>query len=28
VPAHQFLESGAAARLRFRDQGPLVEVGQ
>src|SRR3981189_3715788 len=25
--AHQFLESRAAARLRFRDQGPLVEVG-
>src|SRR5216684_4216288 len=26
--AHQFLESRTAARLRFRDQGPLVDVGQ
>src|SRR5205807_860829 len=26
--AHQFLESRAAARLRFRDQRSLVEVGQ
>jgi len=26
--AHQFLESSTTARLRFRNQGPLVEVGQ
>src|SRR6266550_2614844 len=26
--AHQFLESRTTARLRFRNQGPLVEVGQ
>ncbi len=28
MAAHQFLESRAAARLCFRNQGPLVEVGQ
>ncbi len=28
VAAHQFLESRAAAGLCYRDQGPLIEVGQ
>ena len=28
IAAHQFLESRTAAGLRFRNQDPLVKVGQ